>query len=258
MDEEPLLGGNTHDAVVRVGDTVRRPAGEWTPGVHALLRHLEAVGFEGAPRPLGLDEQGREIVTYIAGRVVHPDHEDLIATDQALASVAGLIRRYHDAAESFPDIGAYRWAQRGGDPRGPHELLCHNDLASWNLIALDGGGWAFIDWDGAAPGRRAWDLGWAVTGLVPLFPDRGISERDVLRRLAVFADGYGRDRIPNDVLAVGLERCRHEADLIERRGAAGEAPYARLLAEGHAQSWNAAAEHIAGLLPRWQDAGGAG
>jgi hypothetical protein len=46
--EEPLSGGNVSQGVVRVGDTVRRPAGPHTPAVHALLSHLHAVGFAGA------------------------------------------------------------------------------------------------------------------------------------------------------------------------------------------------------------------
>jgi hypothetical protein len=57
--ETPLGGGNMSSGVVRVGDTVRRPAGPWTPAVHALLAHLHAVGFHGAPAPLGIDQQGR-------------------------------------------------------------------------------------------------------------------------------------------------------------------------------------------------------
>src|SRR5260221_6573384 len=60
--EIPLAGGNMSSGVVRVGDTVRRPAGPWTPAVHALLAHLHAVGFDGAPRPLGVDERGREVL----------------------------------------------------------------------------------------------------------------------------------------------------------------------------------------------------
>nr|BFE82330.1 hypothetical protein GCM10020093_049310 [Planobispora longispora] len=48
-EEIPLLGGDVTDGVVRVGDTVRRPTRPSTPSVHALLRHLEAAGFEGAP-----------------------------------------------------------------------------------------------------------------------------------------------------------------------------------------------------------------
>jgi hypothetical protein len=61
--EIPLAGGNMSSGVVRVGDTVRRPAGAWTPAVHALLSHLDSVGFRGAPRPLGIDEHGREVLT---------------------------------------------------------------------------------------------------------------------------------------------------------------------------------------------------
>jgi hypothetical protein len=52
--EIPLSGGNMSSGVVRVGDTVRRPAGPWTPSVHALLTHLHDAGFDGAPRPHGI------------------------------------------------------------------------------------------------------------------------------------------------------------------------------------------------------------
>ena len=65
----PLAGGNMSSGVVRVGDTVRRPAGPWTPAVHALLTHLHAAGFPGAPRPLGIDEHGREVLTFIPARL---------------------------------------------------------------------------------------------------------------------------------------------------------------------------------------------
>ncbi|MEU1283126.1 hypothetical protein [Kitasatospora sp. NPDC005856] len=67
-EEVPLSGGNMSVGVVRVGDTVRRPAGPWTPAVHALLEHLHAVGFRAVPRPLGLDGQGREVLGLRTGR----------------------------------------------------------------------------------------------------------------------------------------------------------------------------------------------
>lgn len=56
MTEQVLHGGDLN-LVVRVGDAVRRPTGPWSPAVHALLLHFERVGFDGAPRFLGLDEQ---------------------------------------------------------------------------------------------------------------------------------------------------------------------------------------------------------
>ena len=46
--EHELAGGNVAAGVVRVGGTVRKPAGYWTPAVEALLAHLEAGGFTGA------------------------------------------------------------------------------------------------------------------------------------------------------------------------------------------------------------------
>jgi len=76
--EQPLTEGNVSTGVVRVGDTVRRPTGPWTGSVDALLRHLERVGFNGAPRALGRDEQGRQVIEYVPGQVnVPPSRLDL-------------------------------------------------------------------------------------------------------------------------------------------------------------------------------------
>jgi hypothetical protein len=252
--EKVLSGGNTHEEVVRVDDTVRRPTGPWTPGVHALLVHLQKRGFEGAPRIHGIDEQGREVLDYIEGEVVHPDHVDRIASDAALAEVASVIRRFHDAASSFTESRAYVWSDRGSDPAGPNEILCHNDLAPWNLVRSIDGRWVFIDWDFAAPGRRSWDLAFALLSLVPLMPDSDLDDARTSQRIAVFRSSYGIDEFPEDALSVAVERCRREADLIYRLGAAGEMPYARLLAEGHGEIWSAAATHIASRTSRWHTA----
>jgi len=102
LHEIPLQGGDVTDGVVRVGDTVRRPANTSTPAVHALLRHLEAAGFDGAPRVLGVDEFGREILTFVPGRDGVPAES---VTDEALVGLAGLLRRYHDATVGFPADG---------------------------------------------------------------------------------------------------------------------------------------------------------
>ena len=61
-----------------------RPGG-WTPAVHALLAHLAGTGFTGAPRPLGFDEQGREVLTFLEG-------ESVDALDQAVAELASFPR----------------------------------------------------------------------------------------------------------------------------------------------------------------------
>jgi hypothetical protein len=252
MDEERLAGGNTHEEVVRVGDTVRRPTGIWTPGVHALLEHLASVGYDGAPTVLGLDEQGREILSFVRGTVVWPDHFSLVQIDEALAQVAASIRRYHDAIAEFT-FDRFAWSDRGADPRGPYEVLCHNDLAPWNLVHGETGRWTFIDWDLAAPGRLAWDVAWALLSFVPLMPHSTLTDSQTRHRLAVFRNAYGA-ALPNDLLAVAVERCAYEAERIERHGKDGIEPYARLLAEGHAAIWRSAEAHIATEQPQWQSA----
>src|SRR5688572_17793177 len=127
-DEEIPLEGGWVNAIVRVGDTVRRRAGPWTPAVHALLRHLEAVGFEGSPRVLGIDEQGREILRYIEGDgpVGWPDPMPAYTwRDANLIAAARLLRRYHDAQAGFtrPAPASWRWRS------DPAEVICHNDVA---------------------------------------------------------------------------------------------------------------------------------
>ena len=68
--EEQVLAGGKGGGAVRIGNTVRRQVGPWTPAVHALLHYLEEVGFTGAPKALGIDRQGREILSFLAGNTV--------------------------------------------------------------------------------------------------------------------------------------------------------------------------------------------
>lgn len=233
---------------------MHRPTGPWTAGVHALLRHLEKLGFGGAPRLRGIDNHGREVLDYIEGEVVHPDHDELLAPDAALSAVVTSIRAFHDAVETFVDPTRFVWSGRGADPSGSQEILCHNDLAPWNLVRSYDGRWVFIDWDLAAPGRRSWDLAWALLSMVPLMPGNDLSERRRIERIALFRNAYEPDKFPADVLAVAVERCAREAGLIERLGAAGEPPYDRLLTEGHGETWRAAAAHIAAHASDWKSA----
>src|SRR4051794_7348897 len=99
--EELLWGGLTNAGLVtRVGDTVRRPRGPTSAASRAVLEHLERVGFDGAPRFLGIDDRGRETLAYIPGVAAVEPYEDWALTDAALVSVAELLPRYHAAVAS--------------------------------------------------------------------------------------------------------------------------------------------------------------
>ncbi|WP_329066910.1 phosphotransferase [Amycolatopsis sp. NBC_01480] len=248
-EEIPLAGGNMNTGVVRVGDTVRRPAGPWTPAVHALLKHLRSTGFRGAPRPLGLDDQGREVLTYAEGPVVHPDHPETMEPDAALTRVARLIRDFHDAVAGFEPPPDARW--QVVIPGDGAEIIAHHDLAPWNLVA--GAEWVFIDWDTAAPGTRLWDLAYAAPAFAPLRP--GTPRAEAKRRLRLFADAYGLDQQQRKKLAQLMgPRSRSMYTHLKTQAEQGNQPWARLWHECHGRVWLAAADYLDAHAEDWRAA----
>jgi hypothetical protein len=193
--EQPLVGGMDADhTIVRIGDTVRRPVTPYSEAVRALLVHLEDVGFDGAPRYLGLDEQGRDVVSYIEGDVPLPPYPPWSMTDQAIVDLAHLTRRLHEATASMDQRGVDGWAGFWSDPRGG-PMICHNDLFPENVVFRDGRVVAFIDFDMAGPGRALWDVAIAAQEWAPLHaPDARVahpSSLDGITRFGRFARAYG-------------------------------------------------------------------
>ena len=239
-DEETLQAG-AHRSIVRVGDTVRRPAGWWTPAVQALLRHLQDVGFPYSPRPLGVDAPGREVVSYIAG-----DSGAIgwykIRSDQGLRRFAALLREYHAAVLDFRPSAAVEWAVR---PSDPEEVVCHNDFGPWNLVYDEDEPVGLLDWDFAAPGPRRNDVAYALEYAVPFRDDvtalswhhfETVPNRR--HRLEVFAEAYGltsTESLVDDVIA----RQRLTIEHVEELGARGLEPQASWTVDGTlAASWD--------------------
>ena len=193
-DERPLVGGmDSRYAPVRVGDTVRRAAGSSRVAVRDLLLHLESVGFDGAPRHLGTDDQGREILSWIDGDVPLPPYPAWAMTDQALADLGALVRRLHEATASFRGTSA-DWSMDWADPGGG-SVICHNDLFPENVVFRDGRVVALIDFAMAAPGRPLWDLAiaaeiWGPLG-DPARRDRHPMNLDGIARFGIIARAYG-------------------------------------------------------------------
>ena len=272
-DGEPLAGGNVAPAVIRVGNTVRKPAGAQTPAVHALLTHLTDVGFRHSPRSLGVDDQGRHVLEYVPGRMAHPIRPDMPALDPV--AFGSLARDLHDALEGWRPPDDASWCCP--IPSDGDDLVVHNDLAPWNVV-VGPERMVIIDWDGAAPGTRTWDLAYAAHGVVPLAPpgdgpvadgeredehrtgphgqDRHRQDRhgqdrhrkDLQRaknRLRALADGYRLDEAGRLRLADTLApRTWSMCTLLERGHSNGVDPWARLWAEGHGDFWRRDAEWI--------------
>ena len=197
-EAEVLLFGGTANRgrVARIGDTVRRPLRITSPATHALLDHLDAVGFTGAPRFLGVDEQGREVLSYVHGTAITPPYPMWALTDEALVSVAHLLRDYHQAVSSF-DPTPHAWPASPPEPFAG-QLISHNDVNLDNVVFRDRQAVALIDFDLASPGCRVWDVACAARLWTPLRPDQYIDDArrgHVFARLRLFVDSYG---LPDD------------------------------------------------------------
>lgn len=178
MEEIPLAGGDMN-AVVRVGDTVRRPAGP--PHVVELLQWYEHVGFDGAPRFLGHDEQGREILSFVEGA---PAFAPVPSSDGVVAAIGALLRRAHDAQDGFAPPGL---------------VIGHGDLFWTNVILRNGLPVALIDWELARPMTRVLEVAMAATYWAGVRIDDQLAEWGIPlerrgERLRILCDAYGLGR----------------------------------------------------------------
>jgi len=196
--------------------TVRRQAGSWTPAVHALLRHFEAAGFGGAPRALGVDDDGREVLTVVDGEI--PGVDGAPPGDDVVFAVGELVRAMHDAQEGFTPPEGSSWQVLPGAVPGD-EVICHNDVLGHNVVVRDGRPVALIDWELAAPGRRLTDVAAAAMWWTPLRSDvharrYGLPTDRRAERLRLLADGYGLEGDERHDLidaVLRLVRAWHEA-----------------------------------------------
>jgi hypothetical protein len=234
-EEELILPGGDMTPVVRVGDTVRRAAGSWTPTVHAFMRHLRASGFDRVPEPLGIDNRGREIISLLPGAPATYPLPGFAWIDATLTAVAGTLRAFHDASLGFapPDDAQWQWPSHE-----PAQVICHNDFGPYNLMFDDGELTGVIDLDLASPGPRVWDMAYAAYRFVPLTdaanPDAPfLGVRQQARRLAAFCAAYGEPRIqPPDILHAVVAKLRELAAFIQREAAAGDPAQQAVLARG--------------------------
>lgn len=244
-DEQKLEGGNTSDGVVRVGSTVRKP---WTPSTPHVLEFMKVVRDTGVnvPAVLGQDEQGRQVTEFIPGRLAL-DSDAL--TPAQLHRVGAMVRAIHDASESFVPSPDAQWTTAIPSPGS--DLICHNDLAPWNLII--GERWTFIDWDAAAPSTRVWDLAYAAQAFTLSDPTQAPKEAG--RHLAAFIDGYGADHSLREQLPAALhQRAAAMYHLLRDSHESGVEPWGSMYVDGHGNHWRAATEYAARYQNCWSKA----
>lgn len=242
--EEPLVGGNASgDGVVRVGRTVRKPWAASTPSVVAFVNALRAAGVD-APAPLGRDDAGRQVQEFVPGSLALDQYP---LTQPELRRVGAMIRQIHDASTIYePQAGAV-WET--AIPAPGDDLICHNDLAPWNLLV--GERWMFIDWDAAAPSTRLWDLAYAAQAFTLSDPERdpGLAAAD----LAAFADGYeADDELRRHLPDTMSERTTAMYELLRSSHENGSEPWASMFAEGHGEHWLRADRYVRSHRDTWR------
>lgn len=239
-NEIPLSGGNVNSGVVKIGCTVRRTMGAASPAVHQLLLHLERKGFTGSPRFLGIDEQNREILSFLPGDTGLP--ESIWQSDEPMIATATLLRQYHDAVADFVPPEDAEWSYRYPDS-SRHEVICHNDFAPYNLVYQDGIPTGVIDFDLAGPGPRLRDVAYAAYWMTPLSFNSAdqivYTEADLQngsRRLRLFCETVGVS-VNRDLLDMISEVLAHMGDEAIMRKMLGDVAAAKLKAEGHLVHW---------------------
>lgn len=253
-----MLAGSRLNRVVKIGDTVHRPAGPWTPTVHDLLRHVRRNGFGFAPEPLGTDDQGREVLAYIPGDTVGDDMPwpAWVWDDDLLVQVGEATADYHRAAADFRPAGSVPWQFPAGDLQ-PDQIVCHHDIAPYNAVVSEGRLRGIIDWDLAGPGTIRLELAFVAWQWVPLQHPLvagmfgwSAGEHDQLARLAQLArrlrlllDAYGLERREGFIDDV-ITRIHLNRDGMLSKAAEGVAGYVSLVQAGHVEGMNAAVAFV--------------
>ena len=246
LDGQRLAGGNVGGAV-RIGSTVRRSTGSWTPAVHALLDYVADTDLEMTPRVLGLDSRGREVLTYLPGRVIDESAET--ASESLLVEAMRWLRRYHDSVADFDHPGPWRNASRQSDAED--SVLCHHDFAPYNVAASTSAEGdrlvGVFDWDMAGPGSRLEDLAFAAWNWVPLHqPVPAVHAADRLGRMA---QEYGRGVDARDILRGVVPRLEESIDRIATGQRAGDAGMLNLARVGEPDRTRRHLDQLRGRVP---------
>jgi len=222
----------------------------YSAAIHALLCHLEAVGFRGAPRSFGWDSQGRHLVEWVNGiRADNPTAPDAALDPERIGA---FMREMHDALASFVPPQGVEWFQ--GLPGPGAEMIIHQDISPSNIVVTPDGRLVAIDWDAAAPGTRLWDLAHAAHAFAPLARG-GLDAAVAADRLARFADGYGLSEAQRaELLPLLAARSERMYEYLDAMRVTGESPWIELWERGVGTVWKSDAQWIRENEPHWRGA----
>lgn len=242
---EELSGGNS-TSVYKLNDTVLREQKTWSPTIHKLLLHLEKVQYAHSPRFIGIDIKGREVLSFVPGdcKADYPLTNDKEMQLLIIKKMAEIMRKYHDATLSFERKETDNWmfSYKGCLEK---EVICHNDIAPYNVTFIDDMPYGLIDFDVCCPAPRIWDIVYALYRFVPFSEkiydiekreyrnyDAAIDKEFRSSSINVFFHAYGME-CPNDLFEQMTDRLKSLADLIYEEAQSGNTAFQKMLGEGH-------------------------
>ncbi|PEL13745.1 phosphotransferase [Bacillus sp. AFS017336] len=243
-NEEKLTGGNVSN-VYRSGNTVRRELKPESTKIHQLLKHLEKKGYIYAPKFLGIDEKGREVLSFIEGEAGNDPLKEYMWSDDSLKEIAKMLRLYHNAVSDFPISDD--WEPIDNTPKNM-EVICHNDFARYNIIFNREKPVGIIDFDVAGPGPRLWDIAYTLYTCVPLsrfyLSENGeevynshLHNADrIKQRVSLFFESYG-EKEEVDYLKMVLLRIEGLCKTIKRKANEGDVAFQKMIDDGHLEHY---------------------
>ena len=141
MEEEILKGGENSSSIVRIGNYVHRSSQGNRKLYNEVLKHLESHGFRYSPKIYGLDDSGRDILSFIPGSTMLGIPFSL----SQLQACVRILKEFHDYCSLLTS-------------KGVKETICHRDFSPWNVIFLHEMPVGIIDFDEVTPGNRIEDF----------------------------------------------------------------------------------------------------
>lgn len=244
VNREEVLSGGSMNQVVKIGDTVHRIV-RGSPMLHSYLLYMENEGFVGVPRFLGIDEQGREILTFLNGKTMndYTIYHECLSSDETIIDMARFLRRFHDTSAGFLQ-NAIVGEWKSPFPEKNWETICHNDTAIWNFVFVNDRLAGLFDFDQAYPAPRIWDLALSVWSVIPLSShvpdpvsksclsyDKSIHAAERKRRIKLFFDVYGMN-CPSDLMDWVIRRIQGWCAEMKNEASAGDEVSIKMVNEG--------------------------
>lgn len=240
MSDARKLQDTPHRQIVRIGGVVRRPMHPWSSAVHALLQHLDDVGFTASPRVIDARDD-EEALTYIAGES-GPDGWAKVVDERGLRAAARLLRDYHQAVAEWEPTSDVVWHDNSTGSGEPDEIVCHGDFGPWNLVWDGVEPVGIIDWDYAAPALPRSDVAYAIEYIAPFRNDaecqrwlRYPEPPDRRHRLELFAETYGLTSLEGLVEEV-IQRQRDSLENVRQLADRGLEPQLSWVAKGYLEA----------------------